>query len=48
VIADPGRRQAGAFLDAMRGLGWTLTTDADPRLPRGGIHRLEPPPASRS
>ncbi|HET9243604.1 MAG TPA: methyltransferase domain-containing protein [Gaiella sp.] len=42
AIADPGRRHAGAFLDAMRGYGWTVDTKADPRLPRGGIHRLEP------
>ena len=43
LIADPGRRHADGFLDVVRAAGWSIVTDADPRLPRGGVHRLEPP-----
>ena len=40
TIADPGRRHATAFLDAVRAGGWTIDTVTDARIPQGGIHRL--------
>ena len=42
LVADPGRRHAEAFLDAVRMQGWAVTTVAHAQIPRGGIHRLEP------
>ncbi len=41
LIADPGRRHADGFLDAVRREGWTIETRSDERIPRGGIHCLE-------
>ncbi len=40
LVADPGRRHAGAFLEEARRDGWILHTLSEPSLPRGGIHRL--------
>jgi predicted nicotinamide N-methyase len=40
TIADPGRRHAAAFLDAVRADDWAFDTVADARIPQGGIHRL--------
>ena len=40
TIADPGRRHAAAFLDAVRADDWAIATVADARIPQGGIHRL--------
>jgi len=40
TIADPGRRHAAGFLDAVRADGWTIDTVTDARIPQGGIHRL--------
>ena len=40
TIADPGRRHAAAFLDAVRADDWAIATMADARIPQGGIHRL--------
>jgi predicted nicotinamide N-methyase len=40
TIADPGRRHAAAFLDAVRADDWAIDTVADARIPQGGIHRL--------
>ena len=42
LVADPGRRHAGTFLDAVRLQGWAVTTAVHAQVPRGGIHRLEP------
>ena len=40
MIADPGRRHAAGFLDAVRADDWEIDTVPDARIPRGGIHRL--------
>src|SRR5581483_8450832 len=40
LVADPGRRHAPAFLEAMSAAGWRVQTLASPHLPRGGIHVL--------
>ena len=40
TIADPGRRHATGFLDAVRADGWTIDTVTHGRIPQGGIHRL--------
>jgi len=40
TIADPGRRHADGFLDAVRTDGWEIDTVRDARIPQGGIHRL--------
>jgi len=40
AIADPGRRHAAGFLDAVRAGDWEIDTVTDARIPRGGIHRL--------
>ncbi len=40
TIADPGRKHAAAFLDAVRTGEWEIDTVADTRIPQGGIHRL--------
>jgi predicted nicotinamide N-methyase len=40
TIADPGRRHAAGFLDAVRADGWGIDTMTDARIPQGGIHRL--------
>ena len=40
MIADPGRRHAAGFLDAVRADGWEIDTVLDARIPQGGIHRL--------
>jgi predicted nicotinamide N-methyase len=37
-VADPGRRHARPFLDAVAGAGWTVDAIADPRIPHGAIH----------
>lgn len=42
VVADPGRRHAGSFLDRAR-RRWHLATVSDPLLPRGGLHVLARP-----
>ena len=42
LVADPGRRHAGTFLDAVRLQGWAVRSAAHAQIPRGGIHRLEP------
>jgi predicted nicotinamide N-methyase len=42
TIADPGRRHASAFLDAARRSRWSVESVPDPRIPSGGIHRLQP------
>jgi predicted nicotinamide N-methyase len=39
LLADPGLRHAAAFL-AGAAARWSVETQADPLLPRGGIHRL--------
>ena len=40
TIADPGRRHAVAFLDAIRADDGAIVTVAVARFPQGGIHRL--------
>ena len=40
TIADPGRRHAAAFIDAVRADDWEIDTVTDARIPQGGIHRL--------
>ena len=40
MIADPGRRHAAGFLDAVRADDWKIDTVTDARIPQGGIHRL--------
>ena len=40
TIADPGRRHAAGFLDAVRADDWEIDTVTDARIPQGGIHRL--------
>ena len=40
AIADPGRRHAAAFLDAVPAGDWKIDTVTDARIPQGGIHRL--------
>jgi predicted nicotinamide N-methyase len=40
LIADPGRRHAGAFFDEARAAGWSLEHTAVDGLPSGGIVRL--------
>jgi predicted nicotinamide N-methyase len=42
LVADPGRRHADAFLAGAASGGWKIVTLCHERLPRGGIHRLEP------
>lgn len=43
LVADPGRRHAGAFLAGAAAAGWSVATLRDASIPRGGIHRLTPP-----
>lgn len=40
LIADPGRRHAGAFLDLATSAGWVVGTTRATGLPRGGIYEL--------
>ncbi len=40
LVADPGRRHAPAFLEAMAARGWRVDTLPSDLLPRGGIHVL--------
>jgi predicted nicotinamide N-methyase len=40
LLADPGRRHASAMLDRAAAEGWSIVTEPDALLPRGGIHRL--------
>jgi predicted nicotinamide N-methyase len=40
VVADPGRRHADAFLDAVRARGWSTRLSHDERIPSGAVVEL--------